>query len=327
MYSQHILANSRRLLALYILLAISCRQQQPRPSACNCTAPDAGSDQNIRGALLGTRFESLEALKSVVQIEYEVNVEHPDSLPEPKLVRLRHCSGGREVVSILERGTSQNDILKAKQGTWKDRLSILVHCPFAITHRKDLGRANALSRWRPQWFGEGDLAFFDLAKSMVAHINTPELAFKFPRDSTEKGYLNSFNHITSQVFITACFSEELADFIGDAHERAYHPELISGKFSPEQLQDLKEGPVDNYVDMVNNEWGQELGKQLRKKYQIHRETPWTPELLACFLNDLQAYYSWAFQLGFEPYRAEDELVRKFSGKLDAVLRGHTRSYE
>lgn len=298
---------------------------------CACMALDSATGPTykaIRGALLGTRFESFEALKSVIQIEYEPCTSNSDSLvPENCLVRLRHCSNGKEVVSILEKGTSQGDILKARHGTFKDRVALLFHCPYAVMNRKDLGRANTLSRWRPQWFGEGDLAFFDIAKSMVGNINTPELAFRNPRDSTEKGYLNSFNHITSQAFITSCFSEEFADFIGDAHERELHPELISGKFTEKQIKDLEDGPVDNYVDIVNNKWGQELGKHLKEKYRIGPETAWTPELLANYLNDLQAYYSWAFQVGFEPYRPETEAVRRFAKKIDAVMRGHLRSYE
>lgn len=186
-------------------------------------------------------------------------------------------------------------------------------------YRKDLEKIFALSRWRPEK-GDGDLAFFDIAKSTVENINTPETAFRNVRDSTEKGYLNSFNHITAQAFITSCFSEELADFIADAHERHHHPELITGKFTEQQIADLGEGAVDNYVDLVNNEWGQELGKALKEKYSINPKTNWTPELLAAYLNDLQSYYSWAFQIGFEPYRPQDEEVLNFSNKIDAIMK-------
>ena len=330
------MAHTLWFSALLPIFLIGCKQTVDNPNrnssgVCAGVSLDttaAPTYKTVRGALLGTRFNSLEELKSVVQIEYEVGTIHSDSMvPENGLVRLRHCSNGREVVSVLAKGTSQGDILKARHGTFGDRFRLLFHCPYAVMYRKDLGRANTLSRWRPQWFGEGDLAFFDIAKSMVENINTPDLAFRHPKDSTEKGYLNSFNHITSQAFMTSCFSEEFADFIGDAHERELHPELITGKFTEKQLKDLEEGPVDNYVDIVNNKWGQELGKHLKEKYRIDHETKWTPELLANYLNDLQAYYSWAFQIGFEPYRPEDEAVRRFSKKIDAVMRGRLRSYE
>ena len=315
--------NSLQRLATLALLLIGCTRT-PDPAQVG-TCPEDSHEGKVnmnkpgRGALLGTRFPSLEALKTVVRIEYS----RQDSTNQS--VRVYHCSGGKTVVSVLETGTSQGDILKARYGgAFKDRFKLLFNCPNAIRNRKDLEKVLYLSRWSPELFGEGDPAFFDIAKSMVANINTPELAFLNPRDSTEKGYLNTFNHITAQALITSCYSEELADFIADSHERYRHPELITGVFPDTLLQDLEEGPVDNYVDLVNNEWGQELGKQLQQKYGIDAETTWTPELLCQYLNDLQAYYSWAFQIGFEPYRPEDEEVTRFAHKIDAILNGKVK---
>ncbi|MCY7327754.1 MAG: hypothetical protein LH618_04325 [Saprospiraceae bacterium] len=319
--------HTRPFFALLSIFFIGCtpalnntKPNSSDQSACISSVNDhttsAATDQTVRGALLGTRFTSLEELKSVIQPEY-------DSIDtKNQCVRVHHCSNGREVIAVLATGTSQGDFVKARYGgTLWDRVRLLFRCPFAVINRKDLQKIYALSRLRPEWFGGGDLAFFEIAESMVENINTPALAFRNTRDSTEKGYLNSFNHITAQAVITSCFSEELADFIADAHERYRHPELITGKFTAAQIADLAEGPVDNYVDLVNNEWGQELGKQLRGKYNIDRETNWTPELLADYLNDLQGYYSWAFQIGFAPFRPEDEAVRKFSNKLNIVMKG------
>jgi hypothetical protein len=212
-------------------------------------------------------------------------------------VCILQCSDGMEAVAVLEAGVNQGDISKAKYGNTRDRLALLFKSPYVISNRKDFERVYLLARMRPSIFGEGDVAFFNLAQTMARNINTPDIAFINPRDSSEKGYLNTFNHITAQAFITTCFSEELADFVGDAHERYFHPDLINGKFSMKEAGDLAEGPVDNYVDIINNEWGQELGKQLKKKYSISRKTNWTPELLSDYLNDLQNYYSWALQVG------------------------------
>jgi hypothetical protein len=96
------------------------------------------------------------------------------------------------------------------------------------------------------------------------------------------------------------------------------PELITGKFTEAQLADFENGPADNYVDMLNNEWGQELGKVLREKYAITSRTYWTPGLLTNYLNDMQAYYSWAFQIGFSPFRPTDEMVEQFAWKINTV---------
>ena len=283
----------------------------------------AVGNTTVRGALLGTRFTSLEDLKKVIRIEYENGVDPSDSTAAvSRVVRVHHCSSGREVVSILETGTSQGDFIKARyNGAFMDKLSVLTGCPYAVMNRRDLDKIYALLRFRPEWFGLSDVAFFEMARTMVTHINTPDLAFINPRDSTEKGYLNTFNHMTAQAFITSCFSEDLADFIADVHERYRQPELISGKFTAAQLADLNEGPVDNYVDIINNEWGQELGKQLQQKYHITQNTHWTPQLLAAYLNDLQAYFSWALQIGFTPFTPKDPKVVQFAKKINTVING------
>jgi len=326
-----------RFLSLLSIFILGCNQTYDKmklTSSGECAGISWESDdttgeasyRTVRGALLGTRFPSFEVLKSVIQIEYEVGTISSDSTaPENRLVLVRHCSKGKEVLSVLEKGTSEGDLLGARyHGAFWNRFILLFRCPYAVIHRKDMEIVLMLSRRSPDSFGEGDLAFFDIAESSVANINTPDLAFRNPRDSTEKGYLNSFNHITAQAFITSCFSEEMADFIADGHERYRHPELITGKFTEAQITDLGEGPLDNYVDLINNEWGQELGKQLKEKYRINRETNWTPELLANYLNDLQRYYSWAFQIGFEPYRPEDKEVIRFSSKIDALMKSRLK---
>lgn len=322
---------------LPLILFIGCKQPQDNKQpdgfsehACVSAEADdttsAATYKSVRGALLGTRFNSFEELKSVIQIEYYNFMVPADSVaPESSAVRVRHCSSGKEVTSVLEKGISEGDFLIALkalgEGEIGNAFSLLYRCPYASINRGDLKRIHTLSRRQPHLYGEGDPSFFDIALSSVANINTPEIAFRNPRDSTEKGYLNSFNHITAQAFATSCFSEEMADFVADVHERFRHPELITGKFSETSIADLAEGPVDNYVDLINNEWGQELGKRLKVKYGITQDTNWTPELLASYLNDLQSYYSWAFQIGFIPFRPEDEIVRRFSKKIGIVMKG------
>lgn len=323
--------NTRLLLASLSIFFIGCNQG-PKNTTVNsfreCTSTPWGSDDSThadiyktgRGALLGTRIASFDEIKTIIQIEYENGAVTADSTaPENNWVRVRHCNDDREVISVLKKGTTERDLMKAKDAILP-RFRVLFGCPYAVMHRKDLNKIFVLSRFRPELFGVSDVAFFHIAKALVENINTPDLAFKNTRDSTEKGYLNSFNHITAQAIVTSCFSEELADFVADIHERDRHPELITGIFTPAQIADLEEGPVDNYVDIVNNEWGQEIGKQLKVKYGINRKTNWTPALLANYLNDIQAYYIWAFQIGFKPFRPEDKVVRVFANKMNTVMR-------
>lgn len=275
---------------------------------------------NIGRALLATRFQSLDEFKNVVQIEYLGDTTQVDTSGKgANIVRLKHCSRGIAVTSILNSGVSQGDIMKVKKaGIWA-KIGLVRKAPYAVRNREDLQRVYIMARRMPLLFGEGDPAFYDLAETSVFHINTPDLAFRYPRDTSEKGYINTFNHMTAQAFISSIFSEELADLVADLHERKNMPELTTGRFTAQQLAEPDDNPVDNYVDMINNEWGQELGKALKKKYSITRNTQWTPELLAAYLNDMQSYYSSALEIGFEPYRPGDELVIMFANKINEVM--------
>ncbi len=273
------------------------------------------------GALLATRFSSLDELKRTVKIEYlTVSGKPLVGGEKAEMVRVCHCSNGREVVGILKEGVSQDDISDAQKGGIGVRIELLLHSPFSIRNREELKQVLALARRLPLVYGEGDPAFYDIAEQCVRNISKDGFPFKDHRDSTEKGYLNSFNHLTAQAFISSIFSEDIADFVADVHERKNMPELISGIFNENQLADPIDNPIDNYVDMINNEWGQELGKQLKAKYKIRPTTFWTPQLLADYLNDLQSYYSWAFEIGFSPFRADEDLILRFSKKINATTK-------
>ncbi len=291
------------------------QEGSPRLSEGGSTLAFAGT-----GALLASRFHSLAEFKSLVQVEYASNGDVTDtSIAVQSQVKLTHRSHGEEVVGILASGLSQEDIMNAKKEGFWGRVGLLYSAPYPVANRADLERVLTFARRIPLTFGEGDPAFLDLAQTSVANINTPNLAFLTALDTSEKGYLNTFNHITAQAFITTIFSEELADVVADLHERKNMPELTTGRFTAAQLSNPDNNPVENYVDIVNNEWGQELGKRLRDRYQITRKTHWSPTLLADYLNEVQAYYSWAFGIGFQPFRPEDELMLRFTSKLNLVM--------
>ncbi len=274
-------------------------------------------------ALLLTSFKSFGQFKQMIHIKY--NVDNAISGAQPTRVDLTHKSGTREVTSILKSGISEADLLRARDGNLWERIKIGLSCPYAALHKKELMYIEDLGRRKPWIFGKGDVAFYDLAETMVFNISEDDLISMTSEDLSGKGYLNTFNHITAQAFMTSIFSERFADFVADVHERHRMPELITGNFSEDQINDLEDGPVDNYLDMINNEWGQELGKILRKKYSINHKTYWTPALLADYLNDIQSYHSWALHIGFRPFRPSDDLVKRFATKLNKVL-GIERQY-
>ena len=274
----------------------------------------------IKGVLLLSKFRSFEEFRQLVMVEY-----FPESPYSPfiqldrPMVRLTHRSSGKTVTSILRRGVSETDFIRARDGGFWERIQLGFNSPFAAIHVGDLERISMLARRREKYFGEGDVAFYDLAKTMVQNISPIDTLSRTPHEMGEKGFLNTFNHVTAQAIMTSLYSERVADFIADIHERRTMPDLISGTFTKEQLEDIDHGVVDNYLDIINNEWGQELGKRLKKKFGIDHTTQWTPELLADYLNEMQSYYSWALQLGFTPFRPSDELIIRFSDKLNRVM--------
>jgi hypothetical protein len=292
-------------------------QVQACPSA---EKPMATRLEAGRGALLASRFPSLEAFTQVVDVRYRRDKSREAGADGSTWVTLCHCSGGKAVTSVLAAGLSQDDLTKLKdKGTKADIAALALRAPNVLAVQTQLKRILVFSRRVPLEYGQGDPGFYDLAAASVAHINTPDLAYRVALDSSEKGYINTFNHFTAQAIITALFSEEVADIVADLHERKNMPALTTGIFTPAQLSSPTDNPVDNYVDMLNNEWGQELGKQLAAQHGITRDTYWTPELLAAFLNDIQAYYMWAFEIGMHPFRADDELVIRFAIKLNVLL--------
>lgn len=264
----------------------------------------------IGEALLLTQYKSLDELKSVIKIKY---------LKDSSGVFLSYICRGCEVKHELKSGPGQDDFSKAAKGNFWDKLWLGIQCPFAVWNKKALTSIENLGRRKDDIFGHPDVAFYDLAESMVQHISDEDRENMSEKDLGEKGYLNTFEHVTTSAMMASIFSESLADFVGDAHERSTMPELITGKFTSQELTDIDFGPVDNYLDLINNEWGQRIGKVLKEKYHINQNTLWTPQLLADFLNDFESYYSWVFQIAFKPFTPDEEIIIQFAGKMNKVM--------
>jgi hypothetical protein len=299
-------------------------QETPFNKGSNLDNPSMAKDSGLIRckALLATRFTNLDEFKRIVQIEYFGSPTFTDtSTSGYSKVLLTYSNNNQEIISELESGINQGDILDVQDADFLGKSSFVLKSPYAVRNRVDLEKIYLLARRRYHIFGEGDVAFFDLAEASARKISTKELAFQNRRDSSEKGYVNTFNHITAQALIATLFSEDLADFMADVHERFHMPELTTGNFTEEQLHDTINYPLDNYVDIVNNEIGQQLGVYLRNKYRINLQTRWSPELLANYMNDLQSYYIWSLGIGMKPFEPSEDLIARFSKKINIVLDG------
>lgn len=272
-------------------------------------------------ALLTTRFKNLDHFKSIVSLTYEHEECATDSSSDCRSsVQISYDSNGEHIRRRLYSGYNQGDLTRIQKSDPLTQFKFVMSHPYAMRNRKALEMVYILSRRRADIYGSNDIAFYDLAEASFRHINTAALAYQSARDSLEKGYINTFNHITAQALISSFFSEELADLIGELHERYYMPELTTGRFSESQLQDTINNPVDNYVDLINNEIGQKIGNSLKVKYGLDEHTQCTPELLASILNDIQSYYMWALEIGMDPFRPTDVMLIKFSKKINALLK-------
>lgn len=320
---------TKQIWLFILLLCTSClscgrlrtsSEQSTHPVGSSQAATGTVYEAKIaRGALLLTRYKSMNQLTSVIDIQYHKAIPAFGHMVFDRAsAELTQQSGNQRVTCILSSGVSEDDFVRARDGNFWDRVRLALISPYALFHKNDLWRVEILGRRRPNMFGEGDVAFYDLAEAMVYHISDEDMMYMPTEDLSEKGYLNTFNHVTAQALMTSIFSEGLADFVADVHERHTLPALVTGDFTRDELEDREGGPLDNYLDLINNEWGQELGKQLRVEYQISEDTYWTPELLANFLNDIQDYYSRTFDIGFTPFRPTDEMVVRFARKINLV---------
>src|SRR5436190_9032707 len=106
-----------RLFILLLLVSLGCSQVQCNKSelthmrTCDCNSSmnrdtsDPATEVSyklIQGALLATRFKSLEELKAVIEIKYFTESSRSDSAHyKNPTVCLMHCSNGHEVMSVL----------------------------------------------------------------------------------------------------------------------------------------------------------------------------------------------------------------------------------
>ncbi len=313
-----------RIIFIFILVSFiansSCHTDLQKDKFCKTSSkPVDFADVGLGGSLLASRVKDLDHLKSLIDIKYYSRgyLSKGGSLDNDR-VELSLCFFDEISTSVLSKGVNQSDILKARDGDIWAKLALLLESPYAVINHKNLKKIYILSRRRYDLFGRDDVAFYDLAESSVLKIRNKYQAYKVEKDSSELGFINSFNHITAQALITSCFSKDIASFIADVHERDAMPELINGAFTKEQIEHPIKNPIDNYVDMINNNYGQRLGLILKEKYEIDKETVWTEELLTNYLNDIQEHYSWSFDLSFIPFSENEDIIKRFVRKLNMI---------
>lgn len=232
-------------------------------------------------------------------------------------ITLLYVSHGDTIISTLRRGVSQNDIIKVRDGSISDKITFSLEQPEVVASRIDLNKIYKLARRRPTLFGEGDVAFYDLAEMMLNNMRKTSINNQPSNHFSEYGYINTYNHVVAQALITIIYSDAIADSIACYHERIRFDELIS----PVNHEELTQIHIDNYVDMVNNEIGQRLGLATSDFLMLDRNEKWDPQKLSRVLNLFQSYFSRHFQTSFEPFRPDEEEIIRFAQKINVVNDG------
>jgi RHS repeat-associated protein len=128
------------------------------------------------------------------------------------------------------------------------------------------------------------------------------------------GLANMMLHVAGQALFTVMFGESTANLAGHIHETG-QPSLFTGKFS--NNDDLKYA-IDNYADLINNQWGQKLGMDFVKNNNITSRTSWTPDLTANFFNSIQNFVGQSSGKNFNSFSANDTFIKQFSAFINIM---------
>jgi RHS repeat-associated protein len=237
--------------------------------------------------LVASNYKTLTDLKSAIKM---VHYKHN----QKQTVMMTNSFLGMHVIDVLVSGeTSQEDLKKARDGGFWAKTGAVAKDPSAAFYKNDLEKIEKMSYRKKN---DQKLAFQDIALLLASKtINPPG------------GIDNTYLHVAGQAFITALFGEGAANYSGHLHEAA-HESLFTGV-----SKDIKDeqSMIDNYADLINNQWGQAFGKQIMGELDVSGD--WTNENTADFLNKLQDKLSETMGTKFSgKHSAEDEVVKGFT---------------
>ena len=277
-----------------------------------------------RKPLVATDFKTLADLKKELEITYipssfekrwSPSEKAYDYKYTPASVTVSHSKGGLTTSNTLSEETvKQEELKKANSGSFWDKSKLAAAHPELVWHKGDLEAIDKLSFVKKNTSGT---AIGKVSDAIFEHIsNKPRMV----RIGTGKQKLSSHDatknmllHVFGQAIITTLLGRAAADLAGDIHERD-QDSLISGSISKSEERQA----IDNYIDMVNNLYGQELGEELGAQLDADDGTDWTAELTAKYLNAVQDYFHEHKGWKFTQFKQEDTLVARFTALLNEV---------
>src|SRR5919197_307345 len=189
-------------------------------------------------------------------------------------------AGLTELNELSESTVTQAELKAAKAGGFLDKAALGLSHPELIWYRSDLEAIEKLS-------------FVKKSKSAT------------------EGRRNMLLHVFGQAVITTLFGRGAADLAGDIHERDM-ASLISGTITPAE----EKGAIDNYADMINNVYGQQLGAELASSLGVGGGTTWDPALTTQYVNAAQAWIAGEMGWKVSDFKDTDPVIVKFTALLN-----------
>lgn len=238
--------------------------------------------------LLATDYKTLAQLKKKVTITY-VSEKRTEEWTYYS-VTLVHKYKNTVLTHTLNNTGFTNDELK----TFVGKVELCIQDPFMCSI------LNSINNMSYRAENSMKMAFGDMPDKMIGNLKNK------PKDAAALS--NTMLHVTGQALITAIWGAGVADVVGDMHERD-QKSLMTGDIKDTELKQA----IDNYCDLVNNEFGQLWGKEIADKLKIGPHTTWTDELTANFLNELQDKFKESLNLKFDKkFSKDDQFVKDYT---------------
>jgi RHS repeat-associated protein len=270
--------------------------------------PIAAVDLDGLEALVAKDYGTLESLKKSINIVYR------GEDVEDASVSVTHTYLERSASNTLNNGIGDEELKRAANGDFDLQFETAKKYPMLILYKGSLQKKQSLSYRNKNNSGT---ALYYVASAMVNNIKG---SLK-ENHQGDRGLVNTFNHLGGQAIITMLYSRYSADFAGDIHERD-QPSLRTGKIKKSEVSQA----IDNYVDLVNNSWGQKLGSKLAGNFRnnLHNGV-WFDRDTSELLNEIQNYYSETFGYEFNEFTKDTPIVKQFTDLLNELKFGAGRA--
>jgi RHS repeat-associated protein len=304
-----------RFYAPWLARWLSCEPETATASGKSryeafANSPEGKTDPDGHKPKIANDYRDLAALKKSVDITYTPSGRF--SSASVAVSDKAKASIGTNTLSESNPGQAQ--LKKAAAGDWGDKLSFAASNPRAALYRNDLEKIEKLAFVKKNSSGT---ALGHIADEMVGHLATkpsgPTVMIGKDKVTMVDATKNMVLHVFGQAVITTLLGRGAADYAGDLHERD-QPSLISGKIAKTEERQA----IDNYSDMVNNLYGQDIGERVSAKLGITSSTVWNAKLTAKYLNAVEDAIAKEMGWKMTPFSAGDAEVKKFTSLLNEV---------